>query len=261
MVFHHRLSLSLWHTRARHTRARPHTHTHTHTRARALTQVFSPDFLTLFEATAYLLDDDPTIWCVSSWNDNGFAPIAKDNTRLFRTNYFPGLGWMLKRELFLSLEATWPNENWCANVVCVGARDGRRRASAAHDCRDHWMRVSSQHQGRDCVVPEVSRNHNIGERGANVNPRDFKKFLANVRFNEERNVQFGNLDYLLGENYEQIMQRCAVLRLPFFTISFCVAERVSVASECGERAARLRVASNCGGSQVRVIGDAVAFAG
>jgi hypothetical protein len=53
--------------------ARERTHyTHNaHTRKRARTrlnaraharQVFSPDFLTLFEATAYLLDDDPTIW-------------------------------------------------------------------------------------------------------------------------------------------------------------------------------------------------------
>ena len=32
---------------------------------------FSPDFLHMFAATAILLDKDPSLWCVSSWNDNG----------------------------------------------------------------------------------------------------------------------------------------------------------------------------------------------
>jgi hypothetical protein len=30
--------------------------------------VLSPDFLTLFEATAPLLDADPSLYCVSSWS-------------------------------------------------------------------------------------------------------------------------------------------------------------------------------------------------
>ena len=31
----------------------------------------APDFFSYFSATKWLLDSDPTIWCVSAWNDNG----------------------------------------------------------------------------------------------------------------------------------------------------------------------------------------------
>ena len=34
----------------------------------------SPDFLSYFEATAPLLDADPSLFCVSSWNDHGQVP-------------------------------------------------------------------------------------------------------------------------------------------------------------------------------------------
>jgi hypothetical protein len=34
--------------------------------------IFSPDLLFFFEKTAPLLEQDSSIWCVSSWNDNGF---------------------------------------------------------------------------------------------------------------------------------------------------------------------------------------------
>jgi alpha-1,3-mannosyl-glycoprotein beta-1,2-N-acetylglucosaminyltransferase len=49
------------------------------------------DFLLYFEATAPLLDADPTLWCISAWNDNGFVTGHDWNvSRLFRTSYFPG---------------------------------------------------------------------------------------------------------------------------------------------------------------------------
>ena len=31
----------------------------------------APDFFGFFEATALLLKTDPTLYCVSSWNDHG----------------------------------------------------------------------------------------------------------------------------------------------------------------------------------------------
>ena len=44
--------------------------------------LFSPDFLGLFEATAPLLDSDPSLWCISSWNDNGLKFFDWGATRL-----------------------------------------------------------------------------------------------------------------------------------------------------------------------------------
>jgi alpha-1,3-mannosyl-glycoprotein beta-1,2-N-acetylglucosaminyltransferase len=141
--------------------------------------IFSPDFLGYFRDTAPLLVADPTLYCVSSWNDNGFKHLDLDPTRLQRTSYFPGLGWMLRRELWDELGPIWPTDHW-----------------------DHWMRMSPIHKGRECVVPEVSRNHNIGAEGANIHKDDFERFLANVAFNEDAAVRLGDVSYLLRERYD-----------------------------------------------------------
>lgn len=62
--------------------------------------VFSPDFLLYFFKMAPLLDSDPTLWCISSWNDNAFTNNTDWNPkRVFRTTFFPGLGWMMSRSI------------------------------------------------------------------------------------------------------------------------------------------------------------------
>mmetsp|Transcript_1752 Transcript_1752/g.3712 ORF Transcript_1752/g.3712 Transcript_1752/m.3712 type:complete len:586 (-) Transcript_1752:157-1914(-) len=145
--------------------------------------IFSPDFLRFFQRTAVLLEIDPTIWCISSWNDNGFNHFQLDKSKMFRTQYFPGLGWMLKRELWEELSAKFPLEAW-----------------------DHWMRVDGQTKGRDCVVPDVSRNFNIGEEGVNIRSSDYNAFLKNIVHNTDPEVEYGDLSYLLNENYEEHME-------------------------------------------------------
>jgi len=145
--------------------------------------VVSRDFLQLFINTAPLLDQDPTLMCVSSWNDNGYKHLDLDPTRLFRTGFFPGLGWMLKKELWLEVKATWPASHW-----------------------DHWMRCDSQSKGRDCIAPEVSRTHNIGVEGATVNSRAFQERLQNVAFANGAPADFGDLAYLLKPAYEGYMR-------------------------------------------------------
>ena len=44
--------------------------------------LFSPDFLHFFEATAVLLERDPSLWCVSTWNDNGLKSYDWDSMRM-----------------------------------------------------------------------------------------------------------------------------------------------------------------------------------
>ena len=61
--------------------------------------VLAPDFLEFFSAGARVMEADTTVWCVSAWNDNGLDNLVRDERRLFRTDYFPGLGWMLKKEV------------------------------------------------------------------------------------------------------------------------------------------------------------------
>lgn len=44
--------------------------------------LFSPDFLHFFQATAVLLDRDPSLWCISTWNDNGLRTFDWDPARM-----------------------------------------------------------------------------------------------------------------------------------------------------------------------------------
>ena len=124
--------------------------------------LIAPDFLTLMRDTAPLLNDDPTVWCVSSWHDNGLNGLVADPHRLFRTDYFPGLGWMLTRKIWTELSPIFPPDQW-----------------------DHFMRLDATHKGRSCIVPEISRNRNIGEAGTNMQNHFFQRYLQPVATQQE----------------------------------------------------------------------------
>jgi hypothetical protein len=55
-----------------------------------------------------MLRSDPTLFCVSAWNDNGKRGII-DETKpelLYRTDFFGGLGWMMTKELWTNVKKT-----------------------------------------------------------------------------------------------------------------------------------------------------------
>ena len=89
------------------------------------------------------MDTDPSVYCISAWNDIGQKKFVQDPTEFRRTSYFPGLGWMLRRELWVEeLSAKWPLAFW-----------------------DDWMRDDGQRKGRDCIYPEVARSYTFGIEG------------------------------------------------------------------------------------------------
>jgi alpha-1,3-mannosyl-glycoprotein beta-1,2-N-acetylglucosaminyltransferase len=67
----------------------------------------APDFFSYFEAGAALLDKDTSLWCISSWNDHGTRNFVADPKRLYRSDFFPGLGWMLRRDTWDTLRDSW----------------------------------------------------------------------------------------------------------------------------------------------------------
>eukprot|EP01065_Artemidia_motanka_P001964 TRINITY_DN10901_c0_g3_i2.p2 TRINITY_DN10901_c0_g3~~TRINITY_DN10901_c0_g3_i2.p2 ORF type:complete len:227 (+),score=77.87 TRINITY_DN10901_c0_g3_i2:612-1292(+) len=85
-------------------------------------------------AAAPLLLSDPTLLCVSAWNDNSKPEHVADAAALHRTDFFPGLGWQLSRATWSELASKWPTAFW-----------------------DDWLRRDAQRRGRACVRPEVSR--------------------------------------------------------------------------------------------------------
>lgn len=123
----------------------------------------SADFFHYMAGGAWLLDEDPSIWCVSAWNDNGKSEFVKDADTLYRSDFFPGLGWMMKRELWSEIGGRWPRENgyW-----------------------DDWMRRPDVRRGRACIRPEVSRTYTFGRKGASGG-QFFDKFLSKIVLNEK----------------------------------------------------------------------------
>lgn len=120
----------------------------------------SVDFFSFFQRMASLLAEDPTLYVVSSWNDHGQGRHVRDPYRLYRTDFFPGLGWMMPRALWDEFRDKWPAAYW-----------------------DDWMREAAQRRGRQSVYPEVCRNYNFGRHGASKG-QYFNKYLKPVRLND-----------------------------------------------------------------------------
>ncbi|XP_032533395.1 alpha-1,3-mannosyl-glycoprotein 2-beta-N-acetylglucosaminyltransferase isoform X1 [Chiroxiphia lanceolata] len=142
----------------------------------------APDFFEYFEAALPLLRDDRTLWCVSAWNDNGREQMVDVSQAelLYRTDFFPGLGWLLLAELWDELEPKWPRAFW-----------------------DDWMRQPEQRRGRSCVRPEVSRTMTFGRKGVS-HGQFFDQYLKFIKLND-RFVPFTRLDlsYLKKDEYER----------------------------------------------------------
>jgi alpha-1,3-mannosyl-glycoprotein beta-1,2-N-acetylglucosaminyltransferase len=115
----------------------------------------APDFFEYFQATSKILDEDPSLFAVSAFNDNGH--MVKDPTRLLRSDFFPGLGWMMTRRLWVDeLDSKWPKDYW-----------------------DDWLREPAQRQDRQVIRPEVSRTYHFGTEGG-ASGNQFGSILESV---------------------------------------------------------------------------------
>ncbi|XP_076832611.1 alpha-1,3-mannosyl-glycoprotein 2-beta-N-acetylglucosaminyltransferase a [Brachyhypopomus gauderio] len=146
----------------------------------------APDFFEYFKALYPLLKSDPTLWCVSAWNDNGkegYIDPGKSSF-LYRTDFFPGLGWMLLKELWLELEPKWPSSFW-----------------------DDWMRNPDQRKDRSCIRPEISRTLTFGRKGVSLG-QFYDKYLRFIKLNTEF-VPFTKMDlsYLEQRKYNEAFEK------------------------------------------------------
>lgn len=143
----------------------------------------APDLFSYFEAAAPVLDADPTLYCVSSWNDHGQDRFVRNATQLYRSDFFPGLGWMLNRRVWDSVAPKWPHAYW-----------------------DDFMRLNSTRQGRQCIRPEICRTYNFGDIGSSSG-QYFRLFLKPIRLNNET-VDWAHIDlgYLQADRYQQLFE-------------------------------------------------------
>ena len=139
----------------------------------------APDFFSFMEATSTILDSDPSLYAVSAFNDNGH--LVKDPTRLLRSDFFPGLGWMMTRTLYKNeLESKWPTGFW-----------------------DDWIRDPLQRQQRQVIRPEISRTYHFGRQGG-ASHNQFGRLLESVKLNDQPvNWQEKDLSYLQEYIYKE----------------------------------------------------------
>ncbi|TRY60210.1 hypothetical protein DNTS_026360 [Danionella cerebrum] len=146
----------------------------------------APDFFEYFRALYPILLSDPSLWCVSAWNDNGRDGLVDPGKAelLYRTDFFPGLGWMLLSDVWAELEPKWPKAFW-----------------------DDWMRHPEQRKDRSCIRPEISRTITFGRKGVSLG-QFFDQYLRYIKLNTEV-VPFTqmNLSYLVRENYDESFEK------------------------------------------------------
>ena len=96
--------------------------------------LLAPDFFSYFLATGKVMDRDPSLLCVSSWNDHGQVrgrskgaggldksielrdqhprllsqqQFVRDEAAVWRTDFFPGLGWLTSRNVWHTIRGGW----------------------------------------------------------------------------------------------------------------------------------------------------------
>lgn len=147
----------------------------------------SPDFFNFFSQTKFLLEEDPSVYCISAWNDQGYSHSCKDPSLLYRVETMPGLGWLLKRKLYKGeLESQWPTPeklwDW-----------------------DMWLRTNHIRKNRECIIPDISRTYHFGSRGLNMNPYFQDVYFKNHSLLKTPNVKLKDLDKMKRDEYEDLI--------------------------------------------------------
>ncbi|UXI22881.1 serotonin receptor [Sarcoptes scabiei] len=146
---------------------------------------FSEDFLEYFLTMSLIMDQDPSIYCVSAWNDNGKVKLinSEGKASVLRTDFFPGLGWLLKHRIWLEIRNEWPESFW-----------------------DDWFRHRDQRRERSCLRPELSRTSTSGSNGVSRG-QFFRQHLAHIHHFDGYNPFFDDRKFyeknLQAQNYDR----------------------------------------------------------
>ena len=129
----------------------------------------APDFFSYMDAAGAMLYEDSTLLCVSAWNDNGQRGKVYDAEVLYRSDFFPGLGWLLTSDLWAELRAKWPKGYW-----------------------DDWLRLPENRRGRAIIRPEVPRTYTFGEHGSSQG-QFYSEFLKPIQLNDDAHAVDWNM--------------------------------------------------------------------
>ncbi|KAK8405701.1 hypothetical protein O3P69_001896 [Scylla paramamosain] len=143
--------------------------------------LLSPDFLSFFHQAAWVLDNDPTVFCVNAFNSNSLPDTAADASQLLRSESFPMYGWMVRRSY-----ARQVITNWIPN----GPGDW-----------DWWLMKARAQRGRDVVSPEVSRTFHAGNAGEHVDGFEQHLYYSRILTTSRPDIRLRDLPGVVLGNY------------------------------------------------------------
>ncbi|KYQ94438.1 GlcNAc transferase [Tieghemostelium lacteum] len=151
----------------------------------------SLDFIDYFDKMKVLLYKESSLFCVSAWNDNGKAKhLNPDRTKaemtFKRTDFFPGLGWMLLQGFWREIRDNWPIDYW-----------------------DDYLREKDVVKGRQCIQPEIPRVSNFGLLGATSELLYINNIKDIVSLDDNVTISYENFDIhqLSNEQYLEDFQK------------------------------------------------------
>lgn len=121
----------------------------------------APDFFSYFGSMLPTLQNDPKVYCVSAWNDNGYKELTSDERAVYLTDFFPNLGYMIEGKLWHEVKDNWVTVYW-----------------------DEFMRSEDVRKNRHCIRPEISRALMFEEKGTFSN-KFFKEHLSRIALNSK----------------------------------------------------------------------------
>ncbi|XP_064111539.1 protein O-linked-mannose beta-1,2-N-acetylglucosaminyltransferase 1-like [Macrobrachium nipponense] len=145
--------------------------------------LLSPDILRFFHQTSWILNNDPSVFCINAFNSNSLPNTASDTTKLLRSESFPMYGWMVRREYAFQIVTHWiPGEegDW-----------------------DWYLMGASSQRGRDVVSPEVSRTLHAGSAGAHVDGFEQHLYYNRMISTSDPHARLANLEGIIFDNYYQ----------------------------------------------------------
>ena len=130
--------------------------------------------------------------------------MVQRNDALYRTDFFPGLGWMLRKSLWDELKPKWPLGFW-----------------------DDWMREPAQRKNRACIRPEIPRTKTFGRVGVS-HGQFFDQHLRFIKLNDQVHpFTKTDLSYLLKDNYDDKFVK-RIHTLPLVTVDQLIKKNVFV---------------------------------
>lgn len=149
----------------------------------------SEDLIDYSLQTETLLFYDPSVFCVSYYNDNGYMEYVFSTVQLYRSELFPTYGYMINRKTWTQVSNNWPSDGgsgW-----------------------DHFIRSYVKEYDLECIIPEYSRVHVVTEyqKSNENNDVDDRSNSSPLEwFKGKSGTNFGELSYLLQANYEMVLQ-------------------------------------------------------